>query len=108
MLYTLHKNTSPGHAFQDSIDDLRQLIVKRLQAHFRQNGSSVPPLVVENGKDPLRSESFGTLLPFSPTFEERVVILLGLVPHINPAFFSSIITEQLPDGGDRVDILKSN
>ena len=35
-----------------------------------------------------------------PTFEEYIIILLALSPHIQPNFYNQIIAECLPDGGD--------
>lgn len=35
-----------------------------------------------------------------PTDEELVIVLLALMPHLDPSFFSNIIAEFLPDGGD--------
>lgn len=35
-----------------------------------------------------------------PTFEEYIVILLALSPHIQPNFYNRIIAEYLPEGGD--------
>ena len=35
-----------------------------------------------------------------PTFHEYILLLLALAPHIQPNFFSRIIAEHLPEGGD--------
>jgi hypothetical protein len=48
-------------------------------------------------------EDFGLAKFFqshNPTFEEFVVLLLALVPHLQPEFFNKIISEHLPEGGD--------
>lgn len=34
------------------------------------------------------------------TIDERVILLLALIPHIDPDFFNRIISAYLPDGGD--------
>lgn len=34
------------------------------------------------------------------SFEEHILLLLALVPHVQPDFFSKIIAEHLPEGGD--------
>lgn len=39
----------------------------------------------------------------NPTYEEIVVLLLALVPHIQPHFFDKVIASYLPDGGDFVE-----
>ncbi|GAB3573350.1 ATP-binding protein [Hymenobacter daeguensis] len=35
-----------------------------------------------------------------PTFAEYVLLLLALAPHVQPAFFSALLAEHLPEGGD--------
>jgi hypothetical protein len=35
-----------------------------------------------------------------PSFEEFTVLMLAIVPHVQPGFFGSIIADHLPDGGD--------
>jgi DNA polymerase III delta prime subunit len=39
-------------------------------------------------------------MPQLSTADEWIVFMLALTPHLDPAFFSSIITEHLPSGGD--------
>src|SRR5665648_804156 len=35
-----------------------------------------------------------------PAFDEYIILLLTLIPHIQPNFYNQIIAECLPDGGD--------
>jgi ATPase family associated with various cellular activities (AAA) len=35
-----------------------------------------------------------------PSFEEYIILLLALAPHLQPDFFNQIIAEHLPEGGD--------
>ena len=35
-----------------------------------------------------------------PSFEEFVILLLALTPHLKPDFFSAIMADHLPEGGD--------
>ncbi|MES2734071.1 MAG: ATP-binding protein [Bacteroidota bacterium] len=35
-----------------------------------------------------------------PSFEEYILLLLALAPHLQPHFFNQIIAEHLPEGGD--------
>ncbi len=39
----------------------------------------------------------------NPTYEELVVLLLALVPHLQPHFYDKTIAKYLPDGGDFVE-----
>jgi AAA+ superfamily predicted ATPase len=40
------------------------------------------------------------LAKHQPIFEEYIILLLALVPHLQPHFFNQIIAEYLPEGGD--------
>ena len=42
----------------------------------------------------------GFLEAHQPTFEEYTLLLLSLTPHLQPNFFTQIIAEHLPQGGD--------
>jgi AAA+ superfamily predicted ATPase len=49
------------------------------------------------------SEDFGLakfIAAQRPSYEEFVLVLLALAPHLQPYFFSKIIAEHLPQGGD--------
>ncbi|NTW55252.1 MAG: ATP-binding protein [Chlorobaculum sp.] len=51
----------------------------------------------------LYDEQFGLsgfIARHEPSFMEFMILMLSLVPHIQPDFFSKIIAEYLPDGGD--------
>jgi hypothetical protein len=37
---------------------------------------------------------------YEPDYEEFVILMLALTPHISPGFFGSLIAERLPEGGD--------
>ena len=37
---------------------------------------------------------------YQPTHEQLVILMLALIPHLKPDFFSKLIAEHLPDGGD--------
>ncbi len=70
----------------------------RLDAYFK-NVKSLPAadqLFFKESKKLLASKELLKEL----TDEESVVLMLGVVPHCDPNFFNSIITEYLPQGGD--------
>lgn len=56
----------------------------------------VPPL--EYFKE--NSDITKFLVAYNPTFEEFTVFLLALVPHLKPDFFTNLIAEHFPKGGD--------
>jgi AAA+ superfamily predicted ATPase len=46
----------------------------------------------------------GFIEEHKPTFDEYVVLLLALVPHISPAYFDSLLRDVLPEAGDYPEI----
>lgn len=76
---------------------LRTIVVGRLRVHFKQAET-----IEVSGAAYLEDNSaFARFLQtHQPSFEEYIVLLLSLVPHIQPQFFNQIMAEFLPEGGD--------
>jgi hypothetical protein len=76
---------------------LRTVVAGRLQAHGAQSDNEA-----EGGPVYVRDESpFAEFMTqHEPTFAEYVLLLLALVPHVQPQFFSQLIAEYFPEGGD--------
>ncbi len=76
---------------------LRTVVVGRLRVYFKQAEA-----IEVSGEAYLEDNSvFARFLQtHQPSFEEYIVLLLALVPHVQPQFFNQIIAEFLPDGGD--------
>jgi hypothetical protein len=100
MLYTLHKNIGPSQALRSAINDLRTIISRRMQSHFNQSAFHLDPWLSEHFNGNLFKQDIAKHLPQLSSADEWIVLLLALTPHLDPAFFSSIITEHLPNGGD--------
>jgi hypothetical protein len=100
LLYTLHKNIIPSFAVETAMNDLRQIIARRMQSHFDKNVFGLDKWVKENFNGSLVKQDIVKHLPQLPNTEEWITLMLALVPHIQPEFFSSIMTEHLPSGGD--------
>lgn len=100
MLYTLHKNTGTAHALRLALNDLRTIISQRLQSHLNQSPLHLDKWLSENFNGNLFKQDITQHLPQSPSTDEWLVLMLALTPHLDPAFFSAIITENLPNGGD--------
>lgn len=80
--------------------NLRQIIVQRMQSHFNRT-PFVPDEWIEstfNGN--LFRQDIVKNIPQLKTNDEWIVLMLAMVPHIQPSFFESIIAEHLPAGGD--------
>jgi AAA+ superfamily predicted ATPase len=100
MLYTLHKNIIPSFAVEAAMNDLRQVIVQRMQSHFNKNVFGLDKWIKENFNGNLIKQDIVKHFPQLPNTDEWIVLMLALVPHIQPDYFASLIAEHLPSGGD--------
>ncbi|HEY6977189.1 MAG TPA: ATP-binding protein [Chitinophagaceae bacterium] len=100
MLYTLHKNITPSFALESALNNLRKIIVQRLKSHFNRQEYSFDRWINETFNGDLFKGETIKHLPHLPTVDEWVILMLALVPHVQPNFFESTITEHLPNGGD--------
>lgn len=80
-----------------AFDWLYTIISGYLNLHFKRvNSFEATPFDGCN-----EYSSLTTLISqFKPTHEEFVILMLALAPHLKPNFFSKIIAEYLPEGGD--------
>ncbi len=76
---------------QNDIPALRSLILQRAQQHFKKEAGSA-----------LHNEtfSFGFAQNLRLSDDEKAILLIALMPHLQPDFFESVIQEALPQGGD--------
>jgi AAA+ superfamily predicted ATPase len=88
---TNYPNISPSLAF------LRATITARLQTHF-QNTPTIPPAVPVIFQDNSPFAQF--IQTQQPNTAEFTLLLLALAPHLQPDFFTHLIAEHLPQGGD--------
>ncbi|MEP7108633.1 MAG: ATP-binding protein [Ferruginibacter sp.] len=100
MLYPINKNITPGDAIESALNDLRRIITQRMQSHFNQNAFAIHDWLAENFGDHLFKLQIVKHLPKLPTVDEWIILMLAIVPHIQPNFFESIISAHLPSGGD--------
>ena len=98
MLYTIHKNTSPENGITAAIGLLGGLITKRIQSHAGEGFFNLDTWL----NDAFAGAETRQISAFLPGLsnEEWVIIMLALVPHVQPNFFESIILEHFPNGGD--------
>lgn len=100
MLRAIHKNLPQPHLLDTLLNGLRQIIVGRIETHFNNKTFDFNNYCAETFDGDLLNETIVSRLPQLSTPEEWIVIMLALVPHIQPSFFETIITECLPNGGD--------
>ena len=100
MLYSINKNNDFSPAVESAINNLRQIISYRIQSHFSQNKFQFDKYIADNFNGNLIKDDIVKHFPKIPTPDEWIILTAALIPHLQPNFFESIITEQLPNGGD--------
>lgn len=85
------------HDLSRTMEALRQLLENRLFEHLHGTEAQSRKPAATNPFPPLFTEA---LSGESPNDDEQVLILLTLLPHLQPDFFSRLIAAHLPDGGD--------
>jgi hypothetical protein len=100
MLQAIHNHTVAPHTIEQAIDNLRQVIAHRMQVHFDGHPMPLQNYIASQFPNGLGLPGIAEKLPQPPTDEEWIVILLALVPHLQPNFFEAIIGAHLPTGGD--------
>ncbi len=85
----------------DALQYLTQVIQARLALYFKQE---IPYLRLEDIPRPapngVRSAYTDFLMAHDLSFEEHVILLLALAPHLQPDFFDEAISQALPQAGD--------
>lgn len=76
---------------------LRSAVAGRLRVHAGKEDKIVLSGAAYYEDDSPFSRFFQT---HQPSFEEYILLLLALAPHLQPDFFNRIIAEHLPEGGD--------
>ncbi|QNF34706.1 ATP-binding protein [Adhaeribacter swui] len=85
---------------ENMLSDLRQIIIQRLESYFQQDAAAFDNWLSRTFADQFVKLPFARQLPQLKTPAEYMVLLLALVPHLQPNFFESIMVEHLPGGGD--------
>lgn len=82
---------------QSALDWLHNVLADRLKMQVgRVEGFENGLLEFYNEDSALAS----FIVRHQPSFEEFVILMLALAPHLKPDFFSRIIAEHLPEGGE--------
>lgn len=76
---------------------LRNVINARLESELKGNKVNSPEFTFENSGN-TRLNKF--IREYNLSRAEILILLLALVPHIDPGFFRSVISFYLPNGGD--------
>src|SRR6185503_10913028 len=94
---------TPQKNIVESLHYLQKVIDSRMQNFFqKKNGEafSYPELVLEPDDSPL----YHFLVNHKLNIEEYIILLLALIPHVQPNFIDPIIQGHLPNGGEFAEI----
>jgi hypothetical protein len=80
------------------LERLKNIVSARIQGFLKESGPS--PEAHGTDAPPLASHQLFRRVEGLRNDEERILLLIALVPHLQPNFFESIILENLPAGGD--------
>jgi AAA+ superfamily predicted ATPase len=86
-----------------SLNFLQDIISRRLNEFFKKENTtafSFPSLTIEPDDAPLNH----FLIKHQLNIEEYIILLLALMPHIQPNFLDAVIQQYLPNGGDFPEI----
>lgn len=82
------------------LQHFRNIVTARLQAHFGQGSFDLENGPQTDADIAAFNDHFHTQIPQLKDKGEWVILVLALVPHIQPNFFESVIMEHLNGGGD--------
>lgn len=89
-----------GNSFQNlskMLDYLQRYIKARIDtSHHITEEIALEPLELNGATDKLTQ----FIQTERPTFHELTTLLIAIAPHLQPDFFTNILREYLPDGGD--------
>jgi hypothetical protein len=85
---------------ESALHDLRQFVSRRIGSHFQKNENGSYNGEMGAFRLPKLKKQMSQIFPETLAPNEWVIILLALVPHLQPNFFESIILELMPSGGD--------
>lgn len=86
-----------------SVSFLQEVMHRRLRNFFQKEQEApftFPEIQMEPGNSPLHH----FLVQYQPNLEEYIIILLALVPYIQPTLLDTTIQQYLPNGGDFPEI----
>ena len=100
-LVSMSKPYLSANLLQLALDDLQSFISQQMQMNLK---GEQPPLHLSTPHNAYL-KSFQKLFAYwnlsdTLSFEEKVIVILVLAPHLQPNFFDLIVAEQLPAGGD--------
>lgn len=79
------------------IQNLEAAVRMALQRHFKKQEPTIPSVVLPTGN----TDRLSKFVEQNPVdYSGYICLLLALIPHLDPAFFTRILYDFLPNGGD--------
>ena len=100
MLNVLSDSQVASSGLETMLANLRQIIIRRIEFYFQQDATGFEEWLTQTYSGYLAKQEITRQIPQLKTLEEWIVLLLALVPHVQPNFFEAIMAEHLPGGGD--------
>jgi len=96
--YFISLNEEQPAGLDTAFAKLRQITGDRIEAHISPGEPAKTSVIYNISR--LLPESVQNHIPALQSFDEAVILLLALVPHLIPGFFENIVAEKIPSGGD--------
>ncbi|MCP3869588.1 MAG: ATP-binding protein [Gammaproteobacteria bacterium] len=93
------KGLSCADKLTSGLDALRQLLGERM-GFYLDSRKGRPVSINSQVRSDLGRFNLPLLIPEIHGQRENFLLLLGLVPHIEPDFFESVVMEHMPEGGN--------
>jgi hypothetical protein len=98
MTLIIDRNRTQSPGLSEALFEINELITQRIQSHFNGGGFDLEDRYALSNND--WRGKVAQLVPEGLTDKEWVILLVALIPHVQPNFFESIILEHLQGGGD--------
>jgi hypothetical protein len=83
-----------------SLEVLRKLVQERIRSYLERRDGRKSAAMRAAAEPSVEEQALPELIPGIDDRDERLLLILALVPHLEPDFFESLVLESLPGGGD--------
>ncbi len=99
MIRSIKQHTNPASPMQAALDGLRLLVIARIESQANSTAFDVSSWIEDDdNRHVFDYKTKQNIIGLND--EDWLVVLLTIVPHLQPNFFESIIYEHFPNGGD--------
>jgi AAA+ superfamily predicted ATPase len=99
LIRSIKQHIAPVQPLQAVLDGLRSLVIERIESQANGVSFDLKDWISDDrNQQVFKYKASQNITALSD--EDWLVVLLTLVPHLQPSFFESIIYEHFPNGGD--------